>query len=105
MGFKELFMIGGKTALVTGAARGLGREIAQYGASLVKIHEAIVKQIPLRRFGKASEVVGAVRNRHSKIDIGFLKTNGIKLQSAAKSLFDVQPWTFDVRRSNQPCLA
>jgi NAD(P)-dependent dehydrogenase (short-subunit alcohol dehydrogenase family) len=25
-----------------------------------KIHEAIVKQIPLRRFGKASEVVGAV---------------------------------------------
>ena len=25
-----------------------------------KIHAAIVKQIPLRRFGKASEVVGAV---------------------------------------------
>jgi NAD(P)-dependent dehydrogenase (short-subunit alcohol dehydrogenase family) len=25
-----------------------------------KIHEAIVNQIPLRRFGKASEVVGAI---------------------------------------------
>ena len=39
MDFKELFTLGGKTALVTGAARGLGREIslglAQYGASLV----------------------------------------------------------------------
>ena len=28
--------------------------------SSAKVHEAIVKQIPLRRFGKASEVVGAV---------------------------------------------
>ena len=39
MDFKELFTLGGKIALVTGAARGLGREIslglAQYGASLV----------------------------------------------------------------------
>jgi NAD(P)-dependent dehydrogenase (short-subunit alcohol dehydrogenase family) len=39
MDFRELFTLGGKTALVTGAARGLGREIslglAQYGASLI----------------------------------------------------------------------
>lgn len=39
MDFRKLFTLGGKTALVTGAARGLGREIslglAQYGASLV----------------------------------------------------------------------
>jgi len=39
MDFRELFTLAGKTALVTGAARGLGREIslglAQYGASLV----------------------------------------------------------------------
>ncbi len=39
MDYRELFTLGGKTALVTGAARGLGREIslglAQYGASLV----------------------------------------------------------------------
>jgi len=31
------------------------------------------------------------------IDIGFLKTNEIKLQSGATSLFDVQRWTFDVQ--------
>ena len=39
MDLKGLFSLDGKTALVTGAARGLGREIslglAQYGASLV----------------------------------------------------------------------
>ena len=39
MDFRELFTLAGKTALVTGAARGLGREIslglAQYGASLI----------------------------------------------------------------------
>jgi NAD(P)-dependent dehydrogenase (short-subunit alcohol dehydrogenase family) len=39
MDFKELFTLSGKTALVTGSARGLGKEIAlgfvQYGASLV----------------------------------------------------------------------
>ena len=39
MDFRKLFTLAGKTALVTGAARGLGREIslglAQYGASLV----------------------------------------------------------------------
>ena len=39
MDFRELFTLVGKTALVTGAARGLGREIslglAQYGASLI----------------------------------------------------------------------
>lgn len=39
MNFRELFTLDGKTALVTGAARGLGREISlglgQYGASLV----------------------------------------------------------------------
>jgi NAD(P)-dependent dehydrogenase (short-subunit alcohol dehydrogenase family) len=39
MDLKGLFSLNGKTALVTGAARGLGREIsvglAQYGASLV----------------------------------------------------------------------
>ena len=33
-------------------------------------------------------------------DIVFLKTIKIKLLSAATSLFDVQRWTFDVRRSS-----
>jgi hypothetical protein len=30
----------------------------------------------------------------------FLKTNEIKLRSGATSLFDVQRWTFEVRRSS-----
>jgi len=30
----------------------------------------------------------------------FLKTNETKLRSAATILFDVQRWTFDVRRSH-----
>jgi hypothetical protein len=30
----------------------------------------------------------------------FMKTNQIKLQSAATSLFDVQRWTFNVRCSS-----
>jgi len=37
------------------------------------------------------------RNSHLRFDIGFLKTNEIKLRSGATSLFDVQRWTFDVR--------
>ncbi len=39
------------------------------------------------------------RNSHSRFEIGFLKTNEIKLRSGATSLFDVQHWTFDVRCS------
>jgi len=39
------------------------------------------------------------RTNHSKLDIGFLKTNVIKLRSETTSLFDVQRWTFDVRCS------
>ena len=39
MAEKELFSLGGKTAVITGSARGLGKEIAiglaQYGVSLV----------------------------------------------------------------------
>ena len=44
MDFKKLFSLSGKTALVTGAARGLGREIclglAQHGASLILADKA-----------------------------------------------------------------
>jgi len=40
------------------------------------------------------------RNNHSGFDIGYLKTDEIKLQSAATSLFDVQRWTFNVRCSS-----
>jgi len=39
-------------------------------------------------------------NSHSRFDIGYLTTNEIRLRSAATSLFDVQRWTFDVRRSS-----
>ena len=35
-----------------------------------------------------------------RFDIGFMKTNEIKLPSAATSLFDVRRWTFDVGRSS-----
>jgi hypothetical protein len=38
--------------------------------------------------------------RLSNVEIGFLKTTEIKLRSAATSLFDVQCWMFDVRRSS-----
>jgi hypothetical protein len=34
------------------------------------------------------------------LTLDFLKTNEIKSQSGATSLFDVQRWTFDVRRSS-----
>mgnify|MGYP007065677927 CR=1 FL=1 len=37
------------------------------------------------------------RTNHSRLDIGFLKTNVIKLRSGATSLFDVQRWMFDVQ--------
>jgi len=37
------------------------------------------------------------RNSHSRFDIGFLKTNVIKMRSKATSLFDVQRWMFDVQ--------
>ena len=40
------------------------------------------------------------RSSHYRFDIGFLKTNEIKLRSGATSIFDVQRWTFDVRRSS-----
>jgi hypothetical protein len=35
-----------------------------------------------------------------KVGDSMLKTNEIKLRSGATSLFDVQRWTFDVRRSS-----
>jgi hypothetical protein len=44
------------------------------------------------------------RNSHLRFDIGFLKTNKIKLLSEATSLFDVQRSMFDVRRSSFKCL-
>jgi hypothetical protein len=42
------------------------------------------------------------KNSHSRFDIGFLKTNEIKLRSEATSLFDVQRWTFDVHFFSKP---
>ena len=44
------------------------------------------------------------RNSHLRFDIGFLKTNKIKLLSEATSLFDVQRSMFDVRCSSFICL-
>jgi len=40
------------------------------------------------------------RHSHSRCGIGFLKAIEIILRGAATSLFDVQRWTFDVRRSS-----
>ena len=37
-----------------------------------------------------------------KVNIGFLKSNEIKLRSEASSLFDVGCWMFDVHLSKQP---
>ena len=34
------------------------------------------------------------KNSHSRLDIGFIKTNEMKLRSEATSLFDVRCWTF-----------
>ena len=50
------------------------------------------------RLTALSGVEGPKRNRNSQsgFEIGFFKTNEIKLRSAATSLFDVQRWTFDV---------
>jgi hypothetical protein len=50
-------------------------------------------------FGPAAPLIRN-KNSHSMFDIGFLKTNEIKLLSGATSLFDVQRWTFDVRCSS-----
>ena len=44
------------------------------------------------------------RNCHLWFDIGFLKTNKIKILSEATSLFNVQRSMFDVRRSSFKCL-
>jgi hypothetical protein len=41
------------------------------------------------------------KNSHSRMEIGFLETNEIKLRSEATSLFDVQRWAFDVHFLNQ----
>jgi len=57
---------------------------------LAKGEQALVRLWRIeRRMGKVEES-----------NIGFMKTNGIKLRSAATSLFDVQRWMFDVRRSS-----
>jgi len=40
------------------------------------------------------------RKSHLRFDIGFLKTNKIKLLSEATSLFDVRRSMFDVGRSS-----
>jgi hypothetical protein len=53
----------------------------------------------LRFLLQVSKRLERKRNSHSSFDVGFLKTNKIKLRSEATSLFDVQRWTFDVRCS------
>ena len=58
---------------------------------------------PFDRLTALSGVEGLKRNTnsHSSFDIGYLKTNEIKLWSGATPLFDVQRWTFDVRCSRE----
>jgi hypothetical protein len=41
-----------------------------------------------------------IQKQTFEVNIGFLKSNEIKLQSEASSLFDVRCWMFDVRRSS-----
>jgi hypothetical protein len=63
----------------------------------------IVEQIPNIAEGKhVLKWLKRNRSNHSGFDIGYLKTNEIKLRSEATSLFDVQRWTFDVRCSVCP---
>jgi hypothetical protein len=42
------------------------------------------------------------RNRHASFELGFLKTNEVKLRSRATSLFDVQSSMFDVHFFSVP---
>ena len=58
-----------------------------------------VAKRPFDRLTALSRVEGLKRDRnsHSRFDIGFLKTNLIKMSSKATSLFDVQRWMFDVQ--------
>ncbi len=54
----------------------------------------------IKIFVMSNKTAEKIQKQTFKVNIGFLKSNEIKLQSEASSLFDVRCWMFDVRRSS-----
>ena len=72
-----------------------------FDQSLTKIFVTRIKMAVRQAHGpERSRRAGKRQKQTFKVNIGFLKSNEIKLRSEASSLFDVRCWMFDVRRSS-----
>ncbi len=72
-----------------------------FNQSLIKIFVTSIKTAVRQAHGPERSRRAEKRQKQTfKVNIGFLKSNEIKLRSEASSLFDVRCWMFDVRRSS-----